>query len=71
MKTYNYRSYRIDLHPYAGGYKAFIFPPGGSGLGIEPYPVLAAPDGREAETLRKILRDSRYTIDALLRRRAA
>jgi hypothetical protein len=70
MKTYFYHQYRIDLHPYAGGFKAFIFPPGGSGTGAA-HTVVAAPDGQEDAALDRVLRDSKYLIDSQFLRRAA
>jgi hypothetical protein len=70
MKTYLYRAYRIDLHPYAGGFKAFIFPPGGSGTGAAAT-VVAAPDGQEDAALDRVLRDAKILVDSQFTRRAA
>jgi len=69
MKTYFYRDYRIDLHPYAGGYKAFIFAPGCNGSGAAT--AVAAPDGQEAAALDRVLRDAKVLIDSQSVRRAA
>jgi hypothetical protein len=69
MKTYIYRDHRIDLHPYAGGYKAFIFAPGSNGSGSAT--VVAAPDGQEAAALDRVLRDARMIVDGHSMRRAA
>ncbi len=71
MKSYEYRNYQIDLHPYAGGYKAFIFPPTGSGHGLEPVPVVVGPDGAEEVNLEAVLRDARQLIDSLYRQPAS
>jgi hypothetical protein len=70
MKTYFYREHRIDLHPYAGGFKAFIFAPGGNGTGAAAT-VVAAPDGQELVALDRVLRDARALIDSQFVRRAA
>jgi hypothetical protein len=61
MKTYTYRGYQIDLHPYAGGFKAFIFPPNNAGAGLDL--MLVGPDGQEPVLLERLLRDVRVTID--------
>ncbi len=66
MQTYKYRDFVIDLHPYAGGFKAFIFPPDGNGRGLEPFPVVTGPDGHEKESLEAVLRDARGRIDDLI-----
>ncbi len=66
VKTYTYRGYQVDLHPYAGGFKAFIFPPNGSGTGLNLVPMLVGPDGLEPVLLERLLRDVRVAIDGHL-----
>jgi hypothetical protein len=62
METYYYRGYRIDLHPAAGGFRAFIFRPG-EGNGLKGAPSLAGPDGHELVHREMILRESIFFID--------
>jgi hypothetical protein len=62
METYYYRGYRIDLHPAAGGFRAFIFRPG-EGNGLKGAPSLAGPDGQELVNREIILRESIFFID--------
>lgn len=62
METYYYRGYRIDLHPAAGGFRAFIFRPG-EGNGLKGAPSLAGPDGHEVVHREMILRESIFFID--------
>jgi hypothetical protein len=70
MKTYTYRDYRIDLHPYAGGFKAFIFSPYSNGTGAAAH-VVVGPDGGEDLALDQVLRDSKLIIDSQHFRQAA
>jgi hypothetical protein len=70
MKSYSYRDYRIDLHPYAGGFKSFIFAWEGNGTGAATTAVVG-PDGAEDRALDQVLRESKYLIDAQYMRHAA
>jgi len=63
VATYFYREHRIDLHPYAGGFKAFIYPPGGICAGYEETPIIVGPDGAEAVLRKRILQESRRFVD--------
>ncbi len=65
VKTYYYREYRIDLHPYAGGYKSYVFPPGGVGSGLESAPLVAGGEAREPVLREQVLRDAKILIDRL------
>jgi hypothetical protein len=63
METYIYRDYIIDLHPSAGGFKAFIYRPG-EGIGLDNAPSLAGPDGKENITRENLMRQCRSFVDA-------
>jgi hypothetical protein len=69
VKTYYYRDYRIDLHPYAGGYRSYVFPPGGVGSGLESAPLVAGAAGREPVLREQVLRDAKLFIDRLVGRK--
>jgi hypothetical protein len=69
VTTYFYREHRIDLHPYAGGFKAFIYPPGGICAGYDGGPIVVGPDGTEAVQKKRILQESRRFVDRQIGKR--
>ena len=69
METYLYRDYVIDFYPSAGGFKAFIYPPGGICSGFEETPIIVGPDGAEAVLRKRVLQESRRFVDRLIGRK--
>ncbi len=58
-----YQGYQINLYPYAGGFKSYIFAPEES-IAIKSSPVLVGPDGAENVLLHRIIEKSKEAIDA-------